>query len=129
MIPWIEINGRRIGPGYSVYIIAEMSGNHGQSLEQALEIVRAAKACGADAVKLQTYTPDTLTIDCDNDYFRIEGTLWHGRTLYELYGEAFTPWEWQPQLIKLAGDLGIDMFSSPFDASAVDFLEALEVPA
>ena len=129
MTPWIEINGRRVGPGYPVYIIAEMSGNHGQSLEQAREIVRAAKACGADAVKLQTYTPDTLTIDCDNDYFRIEGTLWHGRTLYELYGEAFTRWDWQPQLMQLARDLGIDMFSSPFDDSAVDFLAALEVPA
>lgn len=123
------VNGRRIGPRQPVYIIAEMSGNHGQSLEQAKEIVRAAKACGADAVKLQTYTPDTLTIDCHNDFFRLDGTLWQGRTLYELYGEAFTLWDWQPELMRLAKEIGIDMFSTPFDESAVDFLETLAVPA
>lgn len=125
----IEINGRKIGPGFPTYIIAEMSGNHGQSLEQAKEIVRAAKASGADAVKLQTYTPDTLTLDCDNEFFRIDGTLWAGRTLYELYGEAFTLWDWQPELMRLAKAIGIDMFSTPFDPSAVDFLDSLNVPA
>jgi N-acetylneuraminate synthase len=129
MLARIEINGRKIGCGYPVYIIAEMSGNHGQNLDQAMEIVRVAKACGADAVKLQTYTPDTLTIDCDNKYFRIDGTLWSGRTLYDLYGEAYTLWDWQPQLMRLARDIGIDMFSTPFDASAVDYLESLQVPA
>lgn len=129
MNPIVEINGRKIGPGFPTYIIAEMSGNHGQSLAQAKEIARAAKACGADAIKLQTYTPDTLTIDCDNKFFRIDGTLWHGRTLYELYGEAFTLWDWQPELMRLAEKIGIDMFSTPFDSSAVDFLESLKVPA
>lgn len=129
MAPVIEINGRKIGPGCPAYVIAEMSGNHGQSLEQAKEIVRAAKAVGADAVKLQTYTPDTLTIDCDKDLFRLDGTLWQGRTLYELYGEAFTLWDWQPELMRLAREIGIDMFSTPFDPGAVDFLEQLNVPA
>jgi N-acetylneuraminate synthase len=125
----IEINGRPIGAGYPVYIIAEMSANHGQRLDQAAELVRAAKACGADAVKLQTYTPDTLTLDCDNECFRIHGTLWSGRTLYDLYREAFTPWDWQPGLKEMAGELGIDLFSTPFDESAVEFLEAMGVPA
>ncbi len=86
------------------------------------------KTAGADAVKLQTYTPDTLTIDCDNDYFQVKGTLWNGRTLYELYGEAYTPWEWQPKLKQVANDLGMDLFSTPFDASSVDFLETMDVP-
>ena len=126
---FIEINGRRIGPGHPAYIVAEMSANHGQDFAQAAELVRAAKACGADAVKLQTYTPDTLTIDCDNDYFRIDGTVWHGRTLYDLYGEAYTPWEWQPKLKRIADEIGLDLFSTPFDAGAVDFLEAMSVPA
>ena len=125
----IEINGRPIGAGYPVYVIAELSANHGQSFDQAAGLVRAAKASGADAVKLQTYTADTLTIDCAKEFFRIDGTLWHGRTLYDLYREAFTPWEWQPKLKALADDLGMDLFSTPFDASAVDFLEAMQVPA
>jgi N-acetylneuraminate synthase len=129
MPPVLEINGRRIGAGHPAYIIAEMSANHGQRFDQAVELVRAAKACGADAVKLQTYTPDTLTIDCDNEFFRIRGTLWNGRRLYDLYKEAFTPWEWQPKLKKIAGELGLDLFSTPFDNRAVDFLEAMEVPA
>jgi len=123
------ISGRRIGAGNPVYVIAELSANHGQCFEQAVELVRAAKACGADAVKLQTYTPDTLTIDCDNEFFRISGTLWNGRTLYDLYQEAFTPWEWQPKLKRLADELGIELFSTPFDASAVDFLERMNVAA
>ncbi len=129
MSRFIEINGRRIGAGYPVYVIAELSANHGQEFAQAAALVRAAKQCGADAVKLQTYTPDTLTIDCDSDCFKIDGTLWHGRTLYDLYREAFTPWEWQPELKQLADDIGIDLFSTPFDATAVEFLEAMNVPA
>ena len=129
MDPCIEINGRLIGPGQPVYIIAEMSGNHGQSFDRAVKIVQAAKHAGADAVKLQTYTADTLTIGCDNEYFRIQGTLWAGRTLYDLYSEAFTPWEWQPKLKDVAHRLGLDLFSTPFDESAVDFLERMDVPA
>jgi N-acetylneuraminate synthase len=129
MRPIIEISGRRIGPGYPCYVIAEMSGNHGQSFDQAVKILKAAKETGADAVKLQTYTPDTLTIDCDNGYFRIEGTLWDGRTLYDLYREAFTPWEWQPRLREIAQRMGLELFSTPFDASAVDFLERMDVTA
>lgn len=124
-----EINGRRIGQGHPTYIIAEMSANHGQDYEQAVRILEAAKQVGADAVKLQTYTRDTLTIDCDNEYFRITGTVWDGRTLYELYGEAYTPWEWQPRLKEAADQLGLDLFSTPFDDTAVDFLEAMGVPA
>ncbi len=125
----IKIGALDIGAGHPVYVIAELSANHGQRFEQAVELVRAAKACGADAVKLQTYTPDTLTIDCDNQFFRINDTLWHGRTLYDLYREAFTPWEWQPKLKKLADELGIELFSTPFDASAVEFLERMDVAA
>lgn len=129
MPPSIEIQGRKIGPGYPVYIVAELSANHGQDFRRAVELVEAAKSCGADAIKLQTYTPDTLTIDCHNEYFRIRGGLWNGRTLYDLYKEAFTPWEWQPKLKEVADRLGLDFFSTPFDDSAVEFLEQLEVPA
>jgi len=129
MSPFIEINGRRIGTDQPVYIIAEMSANHGQRFEQAAELIHVAKASGADAVKLQTYTPDTLTLDCNNEYFQIRGTLWDGRTLYDLYREAFTPWEWQPRLKKIAEGLRLDFFSTPFDDSAVDFLEDMGVPA
>ncbi len=126
---FLTINKRRIGPGEPAYIIAEMSANHNQSFEQAAIILEAAKDAGADAVKLQTYTPDTLTLDCDNEYFRIKGTLWEGKNLYELYGEAYTPWEWQPKLKESADRLGIDLFSTPFDETAVDFLEEMGVPA
>src|SRR5262249_1666956 len=125
MIPYIEINGRRIGPSEPVYVVAEMSANHNQDLEQAIRILHAAKEIGADAVKLQTYTADTLTIPCDNEYFRIKGMVWEGRTLHDLYAEAYTPWEWQPKLKKIADDLGLDLFSSPFDPTAVDFLEKM----
>lgn len=126
----ITINDRIIGPGQPVYIIAEMSANHNQSFDQAVKIIHNAKESGADAVKLQTYTPDTITIDCDNEYFRIgKGTIWAGRTLYDLYKEAYTPWEWQPKLKKIANDLGLDLFSSPFDHTAVNFLEKMDVPA
>lgn len=128
-MPTIEINGRTIGPGHPTYIIAEMSANHNQDYEGAVNIIRAAKEAGADAVKLQTYTPDTLTIDCDNKYFRIEGTLWEGRNLYHLYGEAYTPWEWHGKLKEVAEELDIDLFSTPFDASAVDLLDKLNMPA
>lgn len=130
MTPEIEISGRRIGPGHPVYIIAEMSANHGGTLEHACEVVRQAAACGADAVKLQTYTADTLTIDSPAPPFRIgQGTLWSGRTLYDLYQEAHTPWEWQPQLKLIADQAGVALFSTPFDESAVEFLEAMDVPA
>lgn len=125
----IEINGRSIGSDTGVYIIAEMSANHGQNFEQAVKILEAAKQAGADAVKLQTYTPDTLTIDCDNKYFRVKGTIWEGKKLYDLYGEAYTPWDWQPKLKEIAEDLGLDLFSTPFDATAVDFLEQMGMPA
>jgi len=129
MNPHIEIDDRRVGPDCPTYIVAEMSANHNQDFEQAVQIIQAAKEAGADAVKLQTYTPDTLTIDCDNEYFRITGTLWDGRTLYDLYGEAYTPWDWQPRLKEIANELGLDLFSTPFDATAVDFLEEMGVPA
>jgi N-acetylneuraminate synthase len=126
----LEINGRRIGPGEPTYVVAEMSANHHQDFARAVEILHAAKEAGADAVKLQTYTPDTLTIDCSAAPFQIgPGTLWEGRNLYDLYGEACTPWEWHPQLKALADELMLDLFSTPFDASAVDFLEEIGVPA
>lgn len=126
----IEIADRQIGPGKPVYVIAEMSANHGQDFDQAVRIVHAAKEAGADAIKLQTYTPDTMTIDCDNEYFQIgKGTIWEGRVLHELYGEAYTPWEWQPELKAVAEELGMHCFSTPFDHTAVDFLEQMDVPA
>src|SRR5262249_38276839 len=123
MSPTVTIAGRPIGPGQPCYIVAELSANHHQRFDKAVELVRAAKTAGADAVKLQTYTPDTLTIDCDAPHFVIGGgTLWEGRKLYELYGEACTPWEWHGPLLELAASLGMAGFSSPFDATAVDFL-------
>jgi len=130
MTECIEIGRRRIGPGNPVYCIAEVSANHNQDFAQAVRIVEAAKEAGADAVKLQTYTADTITIASDRKEFRIGGgTLWDGRNLHELYGKACTPWEWQPRLKKVAEDLGMDLFSTPFDATAVDFLEGMGVPA
>lgn len=113
----------------NIFIIAELSANHNGSLERAKESIRAVAKCGADAVKLQTYTADTMTIDCDNEYFRINGgTLWDGRTLYDLYKEAYTPWEWHAELKAVAEECGLEFFSTPFDATAVDFLETLDVP-
>jgi pseudaminic acid synthase len=129
MAATFQIGDRAIGPGHPAYIVAEMSANHHQDFDQAAEIVRAAKRAGADAIKLQTYTPDTLTIACSNPHFQIQGNLWAGRTLHDLYSEAYTPWEWQPRLKALADDLGIDFFSTPFDDTAVEFLEAMGVPA
>ena len=129
MQPFIEIGGTKAGPGEPVYIVAEMSANHNQDFDQAVKILHAAKEAGADAVKLQTYTPDTLTIRSDKEYFRIgEGTLWEGKTLYELYSEAYMPWEWQPKLKEIADEIGIDLFSTAFDPTAVDFLEEMGVP-
>ena len=125
----VRIAGREIGPGRPPFLVAEMSANHGGDFDRAVAVLRAAKTAGADAVKLQTYTADTLTIDADNEHFRIKGTLWDGRTLYDLYREAAMPWEWTPRLVAAGTDLGLPVFSTPFDASAVDFLESLDVPA
>src|ERR1700737_2962893 len=126
----IKVKDRRVGPGNPTYVIAELSANHNQDLDQAMQIVRAAAEAGADAIKLQTYTPDTLTINCDNEYFRIgKGTIWEGENLYQLYTEAFTPWEWQPKLKKIANGLGMELFSTPFDSTAVAFLKEMDVPA
>ncbi len=121
----VKINNRIIGDGYPAYIIAEMSGNHAGSIERAKEIIRAAKEAGADCIKIQTYTPDTITIDCDNEYFHIEKGTWEGENLYSLYGKAYTPWEWQPELKEEADKVGIDFLSTPFDNTAVDFLEEM----
>jgi N-acetylneuraminate synthase len=128
--PQITIGSRAIGAGLPAYLIAEISANHHQDFDQAVKLVQAAKASGADAVKLQTYTADTMTIASEREEFRIGGgTIWDGRNLYELYAQAYTPWEWQPRLKIVANDLGMDLFSSPFDATAVDFLETMGVPA
>jgi N-acetylneuraminate synthase len=125
----IKINQRTIGAGSPVYVIAEISANHHQDFENAVNIIHAAKEAGANAVKLQTYTADTMTIACTRPEFRVDGTIWDGRNLHELYGEAYTPWEWQPKLKRVANDLGLDLFSTPFDETAVDFLETMNVPA
>lgn len=125
----ISVGGREIGPGCPNYVVAEMSANHNQDFAQAVRILQEASKAGANAVKLQTYTPNTITLDCDSEDFVIKGTAWSGRRLYELYGEAFTPWDWQPKLKQVANDLGLDSFSTPFDSTAVDFLEHMAVPA
>ncbi|PWN07461.1 pseudaminic acid synthase [Rhodohalobacter mucosus] len=119
-----EISGKS-----RTFIIAELSANHNGDKQIAIDTIRAAKKAGADAIKLQTYTPDTITIDCDNEYFQIQEGLWEGKTLYELYGEAYTPWEWHEELFQVAKEEGLICFSSPFDKSAVDFLEELNTPA
>lgn len=125
----MQIGNFKISSSSNVFIIAELSANHNGSLEIALETVRAAKRAGADAIKLQTYTPNTITIDSNNDDFIIKDTIWEGRKLFDLYKEAYTPWEWHKTLFDLAFNEGLVCFSSPFDKTAVDFLEELNVPA
>ena len=128
--PVFRLGNRELGVGRPCLIVAEISANHNQDLDRALAIVRAARQAGADAVKLQTYTPDTLTIDCDNEWFRIpDGSLWQGRTLHQLYSEAFTPWAWHAELFRVAREEGLLCFSTPFDETAVALLEALDSPA
>ena len=125
----ITINGRQIGPDFPPYVIAELSANHNGKLDVALKIIEEAKKAGADCVKLQTYRPDTITLDCNDPDFQIHGGLWDGRTLYELYEEAHLPWEWHKPLFDHARKLGITIFSSPFDKTAIDLLEDLNAPA
>jgi N-acetylneuraminate synthase len=125
----ISIGGRKVGAGHPSFVIAELSANHGGSYERAEQLVRMAREVGADAVKLQTLTPDGITLNSDNEYFRIAaGTVWDGRVLYDLYRETAMPWEWQPRLKRLADALGIILFSSPFDSSAVEFLDTMDIP-
>ncbi len=127
--PEVHIAGRRIGPGCRPYIVAEMSGNHNGSVERAFRIIDAAKAAGADAVKIQTYRADTITINHDTPEFTVEGGLWNGRRLFELYEEAHTPWQWHAPIFEYANKVGITLFSSPFDPTAVELLERLGAPA
>lgn len=127
--PHISIAGRRIGSDMPPYVIAELSANHNGSLDTALKIISEAKKAGADAVKLQTYTADTITLNCDSEEFQIRGGLWDGKTLYQLYQEAHMPWDWHKPLFEYANSLGITIFSSPFDNTAVDLLEDLNAPA
>ncbi len=124
----IQIGTHIISNENPTYIIAEMSGNHNSDYHRAIKIIDAAKEAGADAIKLQTYTPDTITLDCDSEMFKTGG-LWEGMTLHQLYQTAYTPWEWQGKLIKYANEIGLDCFSSPFDPTSVDFLEEIKVPA
>lgn len=123
----IKINGREVGDGAPAYIIAEMSANHAGSIERAKEMIHVAKEAGADCVKIQTYTPDTMTIDCHNEYFNIEKGTWEGENLYSLYQKAYTPWEWHEELRDEATKVGIDFLSTPFDNTSVDFLESLDM--
>ena len=125
----MKIDNFNIDTESKVFIIAELSANHNGSIDTAIETIRAAKRAGADCIKLQTYTADTITIDCDKDDFLIKGTIWEGKNLYKLYQEAYTPWEWHAEIFKVAKEEGLICFSSPFDKTAVDFLETLNVPA
>ena len=126
----LTIDGRGVGCSGRVYVVAEMSANHNHDFNQAIRLIHAAKEAGADAIKVQTYRPDTITIDCDSNHFRIgKGTIWDGRRLYDLYTEAMTPWDWQPKLKKVTDDIGLSFFSTPFDRTAVDFLEDIGVQA
>ncbi|PCI56443.1 MAG: pseudaminic acid synthase [Gammaproteobacteria bacterium] len=129
MKPFITIDGRKIGSNYPPYIIAELSANHNGDINRAFQIMEEAKKAGADAIKLQTYTHDTITMDCDSDDFQIKGGLWDGQTLYELYKGAHMPWKWHKPLFDKAKSLGITIFSSPFDFTAVELLEDLAAPA
>jgi N-acetylneuraminate synthase len=129
MTSFITINDRKIGDNSPPYIIAELSANHNGDINKALKIIKEAKQAGANAVKIQTYTPDTITINCHSENFQIHGGLWDGLTLYELYKKAYTPWEWHKSLFDYAQKLGITIFSSPFDFTAVDLLEDLQTPA
>ncbi|MFQ5736336.1 MAG: pseudaminic acid synthase [Thermodesulfobacteriota bacterium] len=125
-----KIGDRQVGGPAPALLVAELSANHGHDIGIAIRTIEAARDAGADAVKVQTYTPDTMTIDCGDEPFRIgHGTLWDGRTLYELYAEAHMPWQWQPRLKKTAEELGLLFFSSPFDRSSADFLESIGTPA
>lgn len=125
-----QINQRPIGDGHPVYLIAEISANHNHDYDKTVRLIDAAHAAGADAVKLQTYTADTLTLDCNKPHFEIQqGTIWDGQTLHQLYADAAMPWDWQPKLKQHADSIGVDLFSSPFDQTAVDFLQSLDVPA
>lgn len=123
----VMIKNRAIGAGKKTYIIAEMSANHAGDINRAKAIIRAAKEAGADCIKIQTYTADTITIDCDNEYFTVKNDAWQGENLYHLYARAYTPWEWQKELKEEADRVGIDFFSTPFDKTAVDFLESIGV--
>ena len=125
----MKINNFQINQNSPVFIIAELSANHNGSLETALETVRAAKRAGADCIKLQTYTADTITINSRKEDFMIKGTIWDGKNLYDLYQEAYTPWEWHTEIMRVAEEEGLICFSSPFDLTSVDFLEELNVPA
>ena len=126
----IKIGNRVVGEDAPAFIIAEMSANHNMDFDRAVAILRAARDAGADAVKIQTYTADTITLDCDDPCFQLtQGTIWDGITLHKLYETAYTPWEWQPELKKTAEEMGLEFFSSPFDLTAVDFLEKMEVSA
>lgn len=126
----MKIGNKEIGFNQPTFIIAELSANHLQDFDIAVETIKAMKEAGADAVKFQTYTPDTITIDCDNEYFQIkQGAIWDGQILYNLYETAYAPWDWQPKLKEIAEEMGLIVFSSPFDKTSVDFLEDMDVPA
>lgn len=129
MNQYIEIDGRKVGPDFAPYVICELSANHNGDLQAALRMIEAGKAMGADAIKIQSYTPDTMTLNSDAEDFQIRGGLWDGRNLYDLYAEAHTPWDWHPALFEHARKIGITLFSTPFDPTAVDMLEDLGAPA
>jgi pseudaminic acid synthase len=124
----ISIEDKKVGVGFPVYIVAELSGNHNHEFDRAVQLIDAAKDAGADAIKLQTYTPDTITLDCDSNLFGENGELSQGKSLYQVYQQAYMPWEWQPKLKKIANKKGLACFSSPFDPTSVDFLESMNVP-